>query len=334
MLSRGPHHWFAWLMLCLPIAGPLCLAQAVTTQDSPAVSNAPATQDTPAVSNPPATHDTPAVNNAPAAHDTPAVSNPPATRDLPGAASSPTAKAPLLQLGPGDSVSIQVYGQPDMTTTVYVSDDGSIPVPLAGPVQVGGLSPAQASGQIERALRDGKFLVDPHVTLTVTQSRSQRVSVLGQVGTPGRYPVESNTSIFDLLAQAGGVTANGSDVVYLLRQDKDGKEIRYPIDLKGLANSNGAIPTQTLRGGDSVFVPKAEQFSIYGEVTTPGRYRVEPGMTVIEAIAKAGGITQRGSQRRVEIKRKQSNGSYNNVKARFGDLVQPDDVIHVKESIF
>jgi polysaccharide export outer membrane protein len=246
----------------------------------------------------------------------------------------PAIKAPLLQLGPGDSVSIQVYGQPDLSTTVYVGDDGTVSVPLAGNIQVAGLSPAQASSRIEAALKSGKFLVDPHVTLTLTQTRSQRVSVLGQVGTPGRYAVESNTTIFDLLAQAGGITATGSDIVYIIRLDKDGKEVRFPVDLKGLANGGGTIHSMSLQGGDSVFVPKAEQFSIFGEVTTPGRYRVEPGMTVIEAIAKAGGITLRGSQRRVEIKRKQANGDYSTVKAKLGDPIQPDDVVQVKESIF
>ncbi|MDB6085369.1 MAG: epsE [Gammaproteobacteria bacterium] len=244
------------------------------------------------------------------------------------------AKPPLLQLGPGDSVNIQVYGQPDLSTTLYVADDGSVSMPLAGIIPVSGLSPSQAGSRIEAALKSKKILVDPHVTLTVAQSRSQRISVLGQVGSPGRYPVESNTSIFDLLAQAGGITATGSDVVYIIRQDKDGKEVRYPVDLKGLASGSGAIPSLALQGGDSVFVPNAEQFSIYGEVATPGRYRVESGMTVIEAIAKAGGITQRGSQRRVEIKRKLPGGSYSNLKVKLGDLVQPNDVIQVKESIF
>jgi polysaccharide export outer membrane protein len=243
-------------------------------------------------------------------------------------------KAPLLQLGPGDSVAIQVYGQPDMTSTVYVGDDGSVAVPLAGSVQVAGLSPAQASTRIEMALKTNKILVDPHVTLTVAKTLSQRVSILGQVGTPGRFPIESNTSIFDLLAQAGGVSATGSDIVYIIRQDKTGKEERIPVDLKGLANGTGSVSSIGLKGGDSVFVPKAEQFSIYGEVTGPGRFRIEPGMTVIEAVAKAGGITQRGSARRIEIKRKLPDGNYSNIKAKFGDLVQPDDVIHVKESIF
>lgn len=242
------------------------------------------------------------------------------------------AKSPLLQLGPGDSIALLVYGQPDLSTTSYVADDGTLSVPLAGNVPVAGLSPAQASAKIEAALKAAKILVDPHVTLTVTQTRSQRVSVLGQVGTPGRYPVESNTSVFDLLAQAGGITATGSDVVYVIRRGADGQEVRYPVDLKGLAD--GKLPTLTLQGGDSLFVPKAEQFSIYGEVTTPGRYRVEPGMTVIEAIAKAGGITLRGSSRRVEIKRKMPNGGYASTKVKIDELVQPDDVIQVKESIF
>ena len=250
------------------------------------------------------------------------------------ASSVPGDKGPLLQLGPGDSVAIQVYGQPDMSSTVYVADDGTVAMPLAGTVPVAGLSPAQASTRIENALKTQKILVDPHVSITVALSRSQRVSVLGQVGTPGRYPIDSSTSIFDLLAQAGGVTATGADVIYVIRQDREGKETRSPVDLKGLAKGSGALPTMALKGGDSVFVPKAEQFSIYGEVATPGRYRVEPGMTVIEAVAKAGGITLRGSARRITVKRKLADGSYADQKAKLGDTVQPDDVIQVKESIF
>ena len=239
----------------------------------------------------------------------------------------------IIQLGPGDSVSIQVYGQPDMATTVYVSDDGTIPVPLAGPVQIAGLSPSEASKRIEKALKDGMFLVDPHVTLTVTVSRSQRVSVLGQVGKPGLYPIESNTTIFDLLAMAGGALDTSSEEIFLLRTDASGTLQRYPINLKGLDSSKNAIPDQALRGGDSILVPKAEQFYIYGEVTSPNKYRVEPDMTVIQAIARAGGVTPRGSERRVDIKRL-VDGKYVNVKAKLNDAVKADDVIHVKESIF
>jgi polysaccharide biosynthesis/export protein len=248
---------------------------------------------------------------------------------------APRAVSPpqIIQLGPGDSVGIQVYGQPDMTTVVYVSDDGTIPVPLAGPVQIAGLSPSEASKRIEKALKDGMFLVDPHVTLTVTVSRSQRVSVLGQVARPGVYPIESTTTIFDLLALAGGALETGSEEIFLLRNDANNVLQRYPINLKGLDSAKSAIPEQSLRGGDSILVPRAEQFYIYGEVTAPNKYRVERDMTVVQAIARAGGVTPRGSERRVDIKRL-VDGKYVTVKAKLNDPVQSDDVIHVKESIF
>jgi polysaccharide biosynthesis/export protein len=242
--------------------------------------------------------------------------------------------AKIIQLGPGDSVSIQVYGQPDMTTIAYVSDDGTLPVPLAGAVPVNGLSPSGASHRIESALKTGGFLVDPHVSLTVVEGRSQRVSVLGQVGKPGVYPIQSNTTIFDLLALAGGELETGADVVYLLRADTSGQVQRYPISLKGLNEGSQSIPVRELHGADSIFVPRAEQFYIYGEVTAPNKYRVEPQMTVIQAIARAGGVSPRGSERRVDIKRMGPNGKYVTLKAKLNDIVKPDDVIRVKESIF
>jgi polysaccharide biosynthesis/export protein len=247
---------------------------------------------------------------------------------------SPGGAPRIIQLGPGDTVNVQVYGQTDMTTTVYVSDDGTIPIPLAGAVQVGGLSPSEAAQRIEKALKDKGILVDPHVTLTVTLSRSQRVSVLGQVGRPGQYPIEANTDIFDLLALAGGALETGSDVIFLMRADASGQIQRYPINLKGFGDIKNSIPNQALRGGDEIFIPRAEQFYIYGEVTAPNKYRVEPDMTVVQAIARAGGVTPRGSERRVEIKRLIGNGKYATVKAKLNDPVKPDDVIRVKESLF
>ena len=252
----------------------------------------------------------------------------------PVTASPPAEARRILQLGPGDSITVQVYGQPDMGATVYVSDDGTVPVPLAGSVQVGGLSPSEAARQVENALRNGKFLLDPHVTIIVAQSRSQRVSVLGEVGTPGRYSIESNATIFDLLAQAGGAKDTSADVVYLLRPDKTGMINRFEISLKSLSEGHGSMPNQTLQGGDSIVVPRAEQFYIFGEVAAPNMYRIEPGMTVIQAIARAGGVTARGSRKRVEIKRKGPDGQETTQKGRPGDLVKANDVIRVKESIF
>ncbi len=243
---------------------------------------------------------------------------------------------PLLQLGAGDQVKMEVFGRPEMDTTTYVADDGSIRVPLAGDVHIGGLSPAEAGKKVEAALREGQFLVDPHVTFTVIQSRSQRVSVLGEVKNPGRYPMESNTTVLDLLAQAGGATEKGSDVIYILRPGSNGELQRFKVNLNGAVDVKDAAPAvlQTLRGGDSIYVPAAEQFYIAGQVHAPAMYRLESGMTLLEAIARAGGITERGSASRVQIKRRNPKGGYTVISGKPDEKIQPDDVITVKERIF
>ena len=240
----------------------------------------------------------------------------------------------LMLLGPGDSVSMEVYGQPDLTTTTLVGDDGRMNVPLAGPVQVVGLTPIAAAAKVEKALKDGRFLVDPHVNLNIVLSKSQRVSVLGQVSKPGRYPIEPNTTIFELLAEVGGEQDSGADVGYITRKDEQGRMIRIPVDLRDPGGKKTTSPPVILRGGDELFVPKAEKFYIYGEVTSPGMYSIEPGMTVIQAIARAGGITPRGTERRVEVKRTAKDGSTVISKTKANDIVQANDVLRVKESLF
>jgi len=264
-----------------------------------------------------------------AAQPAPAAPPPQPVPAAAGVPAGPNAVSPLTPLGPGDSVTLHVFGQPDMDTVLGIADDGSIRIPLAGSIQVGGLSAESAARRVEKAFKDGGYFVDPHVTLTVTQSLSQRVSVLGEVHTPGRYPVDSRTNIIDLLAQAGGETEFASDTVYVLRTDAAGSVKRYPVNLKGLADPGASAPTQLLRAGDSVYVPRAEQFFILGEVQKPSMY-----LTVLQAISLAGGVTAKGSDRRVEIKRAGKNGQQVVIKPKPNDLVQPDDVIRVKESIF
>ncbi|MGC3982249.1 MAG: polysaccharide biosynthesis/export family protein [Steroidobacteraceae bacterium] len=242
--------------------------------------------------------------------------------------------APLMQLGTGDELKFQVFGQPDMDATLYIADDGSVTIPLAGNVKITGLSLQEAGIRLETALRNGNFLLNPHVTLTVLQSRSQRVSVLGEVKSPGRYTVDSSTTLFDLLAQAGGVNADGATTIYLIRPDETGKISRFPINLRGLSNNKFDMPVDSLKSGDSVYVPKADQFYIFGEVGKAGQYSIEPDMNVLQAIAKAGGISQRGSLNRVEIKRRIGEKKYKTFSASVTEVVQADDVIQIKESIF
>ena len=258
----------------------------------------------------------------------------PIAADKNSAAAESSSNGPLLALGIGDAISVQVYGRPELTTTTYVADDGTAPIPLAGNVAVAGLSPAKAGQRIANAFRAGGFLVDPQVTVFMVQNRSQQVSVLGAVKTPGRFSVDSKSTVLDALALAGGTTENGGDVVMVLRPEKSGKVKRFAVDLKGLGKSDTPLPTLTLRGGDSVFVPPAEQFSIHGEVRAPNIYRLEAGMTVVQAIARGGGITPRGSNSRIEVRRRQADGSYKTRSANFNDPVEANDVIRIKERIF
>jgi polysaccharide export outer membrane protein len=253
-----------------------------------------------------------------------------------GEAMAPNPDRPLLQLGAGDQVKMEVFGRPEMDTVTYVADDGTVRVPLAGSVQIGGLSPTEAAERVEIALRKGQYLVDPHVTFTVIQSRSQRVSVLGEVKSPGRYPIESNSTVLDLIAQAGGPTDKGADIIYILRPDGSGTLQRLPVNLRAATDSQQGAPAilQTLRGGDSIYVPAAQQFYITGEVHSPAAYRLDSDMTLLQAIARAGGVTERGSTSRVQIKRRSPKGDYIVLSGKPNDRIQADDVITVKERIF
>lgn len=253
-----------------------------------------------------------------------------------GIAEPPAAMAtdPMLQLGPGDAISIKVFGRPELDTTAYISDDGTVPVPLAGSVEIGGLSPAQASTRVADALRQGQFLVDPQVTIFLVEFRSQQVSVLGQVQAPGRFPIDSKVSVFDLIAQAGGTTEDGADTIYLLRPNEDGTVQRHSVDLRALTQGDALQAPPSVQGGDSIFVPRAGQFYIHGEVQAPNMYRLEPGMTVVQALSRGGGVTQRGSSNRVEIRRRNGEGEFVTFRPELTDLVQADDVILIKERIF
>lgn len=249
---------------------------------------------------------------------------------------APGAHQPLLPLGPGDEVAVHVFGQPGMDGNMYVADDGTVQVPLAGPVHVAGLSPSEAAQAVEAALREKQILVSPHVSFTIVKSTSQQVSVLGEVRNSGIFPIQSNSTLLELLAQAGGETDQGADTIFVLRSGPDGVMHRLPVNLQGLAEA-GTTPEAaqfTMKGGDQVYVPRAPQVFVSGEVRTPGRFRIDPGMTVLEALARAGGVTNMGSSRRISIKREQPDGRYSQVAGHLNDKVKPNDVITVRERIF
>jgi polysaccharide export outer membrane protein len=238
------------------------------------------------------------------------------------AAALPGWAEPREKLGVGDAVRITVFQQPDLTTDARVSERGTIGMPLVGEVKVAGLSAAEAGTQIANEFKKGKYLKNPQVAVALTTLRSRQVSVLGQVARPGRYALDDTSSrLADVIAAAGGIGAGGSDTVTVTR---NGKPEKIDVLQKSFE----------LQNGDTVVVERAPVFYVYGEVARAGAYRVEPNMTVMQAISLGGGITPRGSERRVKLRRPAVDGKFVESDAKLQDTVRPDDVIYVRESLF
>jgi polysaccharide export outer membrane protein len=243
------------------------------------------------------------------------------------------AGAAEVLLGPGDVVRLSVYGSPDLSVETRVSESGAITFPLLGQVAVGGLSVAAAEKKIGGLLEKGGYLKKAEVNMLVTTLASQQVSVLGQVNRPGRYPVEGRRKVLDLLAMAGGVSAEGSDLISLVRT-RDGKAKRETIDIVDMVRKGELDKDVEVAGGDIIFVERAPRAYVMGEVQRPGAVRIERGMTVQQVISAGGGLTPRGSDSGLRITRRDPDGHAMTVEARSSDPVQVDDVITVRESWF
>lgn len=244
-----------------------------------------------------------------------------------------TAAAGELSLGTGDVVKISVYNNPDLSVETRVSASGFITFPLLGQVAVGGLSTAAAEKKVASLLVSGGYVKNPQVNIIVTLMQSQQVSVLGQVNRPGRYPIEGSRTLLDVLAQAGGISADGGDVVSLLRV-REGGAAKQVIDITDMVRRGDVAGNLEMAGGDVIYVERAPRFYIYGEVQRPGMFRIERSMTVLQALAAGGGLTARGTERGLRIKRRDAAGKLQILDAQYDDLVQNDDVVYVRESLF
>ena len=235
---------------------------------------------------------------------------------LPGLAQSPE------KLGPGDTVHVTVYQQPDLTVDARITDTGTINFPLLGNVKIGGQSTFDAANTLANALKDGGYLKAPQVAVALTTVRSRQVSVLGLIVHPGRYPLEeAHMKLPDLIAAAGGIALGGAEEVTVIR---DGK-----------SQTVSALSKEfDLKGGDTVYIERAPVFYIYGEVVHAGVYPVKAGMTVMQALSIGGGITPRGSERRIKLRRLAADGKTREYDASLVDVVKADDVIFVKEALF
>lgn len=250
-------------------------------------------------------------------------------------AAAPAANAPSeYRLGAGDAVRVLVYQNPDLTLETRVAETGVISFPLIGNVRIGGLSVSAAEQLIADGLRNGNFIKQPQVTIVLLQIRGNQASVLGQVNRPGRYPIETtDMRLTDLLATAGGVAPNGADLVVLTGL-RGGKAYRLEVDLPSLFSANSTANDVLVQNGDVLWVDRAPLVYIYGEVQRPGPMRLERGMTLMQALASGGGLTQRGTERGIRVHRKAADGSVQVQQPAMDDALKDGDVIFVRESIF
>ena len=236
-------------------------------------------------------------------------------------------------LGPGDVLKIFVYGHPDLTTETKVNETGNITFPLLGEVLVDGLTPSAAERKIVNLLESRDIIRKPQVNIIAASLQSQMVSVLGYVRNQGRYPIEGKRSLTDILAMAGGIIPDGGEIVTLIRADGN-KSTKEVIDVLEMIRFSDLNRNLNIRSDDLIYVERAPRFYIYGEVQRAGAYRLERNMTVIQALSVGGGLTQRGTERGLRIQRRDAEGNLQILAVGSSDLVQPDDVIYIKESLF
>ena len=251
------------------------------------------------------------------------------------AQNAPSGVKPEALLGVGDIIKITVYQNPDLTVeAARISELGEINFPLIGKVALGGGTITAAEQKIAKMLREGGFVLKPQVTIQIGLIRSAQVSILGQVGKPGRYPIESvDAKVSEMIAATGGVVPGGADIVTLVGT-RNGRPIKLDIDLPAILQSGKAELDVPVENGDILYVDRAPSGYIYGEVQRPGQFKLERGMTLRQVLASSGGLTARGTERGIKVHRRDASGEVSVIELQMNDPIARDDVIYVKESLF
>ncbi len=229
-------------------------------------------------------------------------------------------------LGPDDTVQVIVYGQSEFNVTTRVKADGSIVMPLIGIVQAEGQTNITLAKQITDKLVSGGYLKQPLVNIEVGAYVSRSVNVAGSVSSPGIVPLDRPYHALEALLKAGWVRGDGATFVYLRRQGQTERK----LDVEQLVRG-GAEADPLLEPGDTLFVPQAETFFIYGQINSPGMKAILPGMTVRQAIGLAGGVTPSGKADKVGLVRASTGKE---IDADPSQKIQNGDVIIIKERLF
>jgi polysaccharide export outer membrane protein len=256
----------------------------------------------------------------------------------PAAGAAPQANdaaASRYLIGPQDLLKITVLDEPDLTNNYRVDSDGYITFPYIGRVLASGLNPGDLQDRIKNLLSPS-YIKNPQVRVEIDQYKSQSVMVSGEVRQPGKIPMTGAMTVLEALAAAGSPTPAASSELTIARpkksgsgSDQDAEIVR--INWKDLELGKGT--DVVLQDGDLLNIAKAQTFFITGQVKNSSSYVLEPGTTVEQAIAMAGGLADRGSDRRISASRT-VKGRRVIVSLGLSDIVQAGDTITVQQRIF
>lgn len=228
-------------------------------------------------------------------------------------------------VGVGDTLDVSMVGVDDFRGRVVVQQDGMIQLPYVGSVKAVDKTLLQLGKEIADALDRGGYYVKPAIQVTVAQITSRYVTVLGEVGAPGLVPVDRTYRASEMIARVGGIKPSGAETFYLRREG--GAEIS--LTMEQIARG-GDDADPVVNPGDKIFVPEAPTFYIYGQVNSPGTFTIQNKMSLRMALARAGGLTSLGSDKRITVMR----GGEELKKFNLNDPIQDDDVIVVGERFF
>jgi len=264
-----------------------------------------------------------------------AVAQPPVDPSKVTAAPAPTL-APSMDyvVGAQDLLKITIYGEPLLSGAIRVDNEGSFPFQYLDRVKAEGLTTAQIEKVLRDRLGDG-YLRSPQVSVEVIEYRSQSVFVTGEVRLPNKYSLPGNSTLMDVLTLAGSVTSNAGTWVQITHARAGVKGLgpavtaEYDVRVNLRDIQTGKAQNIQVQDGDTIFVPKTERVWVVGQVRNSGGIPYEEGMTVFEAISAAGGVTEKGSNNRVEIIRIE-NGRRKSFDAKQTDVLKPGDQVNVR----
>ncbi|MGD8375197.1 MAG: polysaccharide biosynthesis/export family protein [Acidobacteriota bacterium] len=252
-----------------------------------------------------------------------------------------------LTLGAEDLLQIHVFEFPELDLKVRVSERGTITLPLLGEIPAQGLTVGELKARIESLLEE-RYLKNPQVSIFIDQHGSRKVAVLGEVAKPGMYQLLGTRTLLQVLSEAGGLTDDVGEEIYLLRDRGTGGPTRTTIRIEDLLSSADPALNLTVLPGDTITVPEDEWIHIFvdGAVRTPGRLeqRSSEPLTLLQALSRAGGPTDRANVRSVKVLRHGDDGeleesvTVNLKKVRKGKeknpMLQDGDVVVVPEALF